>query len=140
MSTPSSIVGEQNSTGRKTLGSPASRSSSLYLCEAGAVLRAPAKAPFPPLPPILVDLRGMLAPFDAEQSFASARERVGECSIKLAEIRIRGAAVGAAVRRNEAHRIGREPPTGDVETGLDLSSDRPVIPGLYASGRHNCGI
>ena len=88
----------------------------LLLGELCAVLVAPAEPPFPPFPPVLIDLGGVLAAFDAEQGLAAARERVGERAVKLDEIGVRGAAVGASVRatRRTALAASRQPSTSKL--------------------------
>ncbi len=115
MSTPSSMVGEQNSAGRKTLGSPAWRSSSFLLGKLLAVLFAPAEAPFPPFPPLLIDLGGVLAAFEPEQCLASASPaRRRACDRELDEIGVRRLAVGAAcplATRRTAFAASRQPST-----------------------------
>ena len=81
----------------------------------------------------------MLAAFDAEQGFAAAGERVGECAVKFGKVRVGRAAIGAAVSCHEAYRAGPEPPAHDVEIGLNLS-DQPVFCRSRKQGRNHLEV
>src|SRR6516162_7128757 len=117
ISTPSSIVGEQKRTGRNTVGSPALCNSSLSFGKLGLVVVAPAKAPFTPFAPLRLDLGGVFAALDPEQRAAAFVQGIGERGVEFDEIAVGRFAVGAALARNEPHRVRDKTPAIHIEGG-----------------------
>ena len=68
------------------LGLPGLSQLLLLFRQFGAVLLAPAKAPFAPFTPVLLDLSRMLPALDSEERRATALQRISERLVKLDEI------------------------------------------------------
>src|SRR6516162_50501 len=106
----------------------------LCLGEPLLVLRTPTEPPFPPLAPLLIDLRGMLTALLAEQKPSATGQGVGKGSIKADKIRVGPALVGAALAFQQAKSICSETPALDIEARADRTDH------LIGAGRLQQGL
>ena len=89
-----------------------------------SILVTPAESPFAPLASGRINLRRVLAAFEPEQSFASARKRVGERAVEFREIWIGGSLIVVGLpptTRRTAFAARRQPSTSKA-VGTCLTS------------------
>ena len=139
MSTPSSMVGEQNSAGRKTFGSPTRRSCSFASARFARSSSPQRKRHSRHSRRVRIDLRGMFAALNAEQGLAAARKRVREGAVKVHEIGIGGLSVLAAVRRDQTNGIRGKSPAIDIEARRHRS-DQLILRGSGEQGGEHFAI